>query len=101
MEANVCGKPVIVTDMDPVNEFMKDNVNALLVPSFLGKSQNVICDVNEISVEDLASKMEMCKNELILKTLKNNARIFAESNFNWKKNNIHFKKLFINKEELQ
>ena len=35
----------------------------------------------------------MLKNKLVLETLKNNSRAFAETNFNWKKNKHHFLKL--------
>ena len=94
MEANACGIPVITTDMPPVNEFMKDNVNGLLVTATETTSKNVNCPAYDVDVEELSKKMELCKNKVVLQTLKNNSKKFAKVNFDWKTNCEAFKRLF-------
>jgi glycosyltransferase involved in cell wall biosynthesis len=94
MEANACGIPVITTDMPPVNEFMLNNVNSLLVKATESTSKNVTCTAYDIDVEDLANKMKLCKNKIILQTLKNNSKKVAQINFDWKHNSVAFRKLF-------
>lgn len=94
MEANACGIPVITTDMPPINEFMKDNVNGLLVTATETKSERVDCTAYDVDIEELSKKMALCKNEIVLQTLKNNSRHFAKINFDWKKNSAAFKRLF-------
>ena len=94
LESNVCGKPVIVCDSDPMNELVQNNINGLTVACEIGRSPNVTCPSADVDVDDLALKMGMLKNKLVLKTLQNNSREFAETNFNWKKNKQHFLKLF-------
>jgi len=94
LESNACGRPVIVCDADPMNELVQNNVNGLTVACKIGTSEHVTCPSADVDVEDLAAKMNMLKNKLILDTLKNNSRKFAESNFDWKNNKEHFLKLF-------
>lgn len=94
LEANVCGIPVITTNYAPMNEFVVNNINGLLVDGIEGTSKNVTCVSYDISVEDLAKKMAICKNEFILNTLKGNSRKFAEMNFNWNNNKVHVLKIF-------
>jgi len=94
LEANACGIPVIVADTQPMNELIKDNINGFTVKGAEVKNPYITCLSYEVDEDELSKKMEMCKNELILKTLKNNARKFAEMNFNWKENQKDFLKLF-------
>ena len=94
IEANVCGRPVITTDAPPMNELIKDNVNGFLVKAVEDTCEHVTCPSMDISVDDLADKMKICKNKDILKTLQGNARIFAETNFDWRKNKQDILKLF-------
>jgi glycosyltransferase involved in cell wall biosynthesis len=93
-ESNMCSKPVLVCDADPMNELVKDNINGFTVKCDMTTSDAVTCPVADVDVEDLSAKMNMLKNKLILETLKNNSRIFAETNFDWMKNKIHFLKIF-------
>jgi len=94
LESNACGKPVIVCDASPMNELVQNNVNGLTVACKIGTSPHVTCPSADVDVEDLAEKMNMLKNKLILVTLKHNSRKFAETNFDWKNNKEHFLKLF-------
>lgn len=94
-EANACGKPVIVCDANPMNEIVKNNVNGSLVScKLIEKVPWVTCPSAEVDIEDLARKMNLYKNELILKTLQNNSRKIAETNFNWNENKKHLLALF-------
>jgi glycosyltransferase involved in cell wall biosynthesis len=99
-EANACGRPVLVANTEPMNEIVQDKVNGMtvegdIVENPLGeKHVPVTCPIFEIDIDDLAKKMSICKNQDILKTLKGNARKFAEVNFDWKKNQKDFLKLF-------
>lgn len=97
IEANACGIPVIVCDAKPMNELVYDNVNGLLAFSEETKSEHVTCPSNEVDIDSLANKMEICKNEILLDVLKTNAKKFAETNFDWNKN----KKDFLNVFEVQ
>jgi len=94
MEANMCGKPVIVANTNPMTELIKNNVNGFTVDGAETTFEQVTCPSYEVNVEDLAKKMAICKNKLILNTLQNNSRKFAETNFDWNKNKIHFLKIF-------
>lgn len=95
LEANVCGKPVLVCDASPMNEIIKNNINGLLVKcNILDRVKDVSCPSAEVDVDDLAKKMDMLKNDLILKTLQSNSRQFAEINFNWNKNKNAILKAF-------
>ena len=94
IEANACGIPAIVSDTAPMNELIKNNVNGLLVAGKEGKVKEVSCPSFNIDVEDLAKKMNLCKNKLVLDTLKKNARVMAEQHFDWDKNKKVFLKLF-------
>ena len=94
LEANMCGIPVIVVDMDPVNELIKDNVNGFTVKGTIGTSPNVTCPSYDVDIDELANKMNLCKNKTILDTLKNNALTVAKTNFDWDKNSENLKKIF-------
>lgn len=94
LEANMCGRPVIVVDMDPMNELVKPNVNGFIVKGNLGKSEIVTCPVYNVDVDELAKKMNMCKNKMILDSLKRSSRKFAELNFDWEINKEFFLKHF-------
>lgn len=94
IEANICGIPVITTDAPPMNELIKDNVNGLLVNAKKVITDKVTCPAYDVDVKDLAKKMAICTNDMILRTLQSNARVFAETNFDWNKNKSDIQKLF-------
>jgi len=93
-EANLCGRPVIVCNTDPMTELVHNNVNGFIVNGEMGTSPNVTCPSCDVDIVELAKVMSVCKNKLVLDTLKHNARKFAERNFNWKENQKDFLKLF-------
>ena len=94
LECNMCGIPSIVIDMPPVNELVKDNVNGFTVKGYEGKSSYITCPAYEVDIEELARKMSLCKNKLLLNTLKNNSLVFGKTNFDWTKNSESLKKIF-------
>ena len=94
IESNMCGIPVIVVEMDPMTELVKNNVNGFTVPGEIGESKIVTCPVYNVDVDELAKKMQICKNKMVLDTLKSSSRKFAEINFDWNKNKKFFLKHF-------
>jgi len=94
LEANMAGRPVIVVNMDPMNELVKENVNGFLINGEETTNPNVTCPVFNVDIDELSKKMATCKNEIILNILKSNSRKFAEANFDWEKNKEHFLKIF-------
>jgi len=98
LEANVCGRPVIVANTSPMNELVQDRVNGLLVDGEETTCEVVTCPSYEVNVDDLAVKMSICKTKEILDMLKTNSRKFAETNFDWNKNKEDFLKIFKNEQ---
>jgi len=94
IEANACGIPAIVCDASPMNELVYDNVNGLLAACDETKTPHVTCPSNEVDVDDLATKMTICKNKMLLDIMKRNAKEFAKTNFDWNKNKEDFLKVF-------
>lgn len=94
LEANALGRPVMVCNAPPMNELVKDNINGILVDGEIGESPNVACPSIDVDVDLLAAKMNIFKNEMLNSMLKSNARKFAEINFDWKKNQKDFLKIF-------
>lgn len=73
LEAFMCNKPVITTDSAPMNEFVINNVNGLLVPVDRYEDyKEVICQAALVSVEELAKKMKFFQIEDIKETLTKN-----------------------------
>jgi glycosyltransferase involved in cell wall biosynthesis len=95
IEANACGIPVMVCDAKPMNELVYDNVNGVVVDSDETTNENVTCPSNEVDVDALANKMTIFKNKELLTVMKNNAKEFAKTNFDWNKNKTDFLELFI------
>jgi len=88
-EALACGLPVITTDNAPMNEFVKDNENGLLVDVKETRTredgyywQEKIADIN-----DLARQMQVyIENSDLLALHKKQARKYAETNLDWMQN---------------
>lgn len=94
MEANACGRPVIVANTSPMTELVQENVNGFLVDGTEKRVEEVTCPSYEVDIDELAKKMSICKNRIILETLQNNSRKYAEKNFDWNKNKEEFLKTF-------
>jgi glycosyltransferase involved in cell wall biosynthesis len=94
LEANACGIPVLVCDAKPMNELVKDKINGMLVSGVENASRNVTCPSCEVDVEDLAKKMSILKNTMILDSLKKSSLKYAQTYFDWKKNKDSIVKVF-------
>ncbi len=59
LEATACGLPVIATDAPPMNEFVRDGVNGMLVrvAKRVARQDNVAFPETIVDVNDLAEKM--------------------------------------------
>jgi len=86
LEANACGKPVIVCDGEPMNELVEDGVNGYRVKSKKTTDSAVTCPAYEVDVNELAKCMKKIQDKLILDSLKKNAIRIAKEKFDWKKN---------------
>lgn len=93
LESNACSKPIFVVDMNPVNELVIDRTNGMLIKGEEGNCEHVTCPSYDVDIDDLAQKMGMMKQKIILDVLKKNARNYAEQNFDWEKNKKHILKL--------
>jgi glycosyltransferase involved in cell wall biosynthesis len=88
-EALSCGLPAIVTDQQPMNEFVEDYVSGRLVKieKEQFRSDNYFWPQSIVEVEDLASKMEFyVKKKHDLPFLKQKSRDYACQYLDWKKN---------------
>jgi glycosyltransferase involved in cell wall biosynthesis len=86
LEANACGRPIIVCDGSPMNELVVDKTNGMCVPCQITKDPNVFCDSHLVNVEDLAKTMSLFKSKVVLDVMKKNSRIYAERNFDFQEN---------------
>jgi glycosyltransferase involved in cell wall biosynthesis len=88
IEALSCGLPVITTDAPPMNEFVKDSYNGLLVKVAKRITrQDVIAFPEElVDLNDLAMGMyQLAKNAKLTEEMSQNARRDIEQNYNWNK----------------
>ncbi len=93
IEGNKLGIPVIVADGPPMNELVKNNYNGVCVKSEQTTSSMVTCPAWDIDVDSLINAIHICKNKDVLEFLKQSAKKYAETNFDWDKNKIAFLEL--------
>jgi len=77
LEGLACGLPAIATDAPPMNEFIKDGYNGLLVKvaARLTREDNIAFPEEVIDMADLISKMEyLGKNPELVQQMQSNAR---------------------------
>lgn len=77
-----CGLPVIATNAPPMNEFIKDGFNGILVDvAFQAtRNDNIAFPEEVVSMTDLAVKMaKMADDEDLLRKTSTNARRYAEN----------------------
>ncbi|MCJ7508023.1 MAG: glycosyltransferase, partial [candidate division Zixibacteria bacterium] len=96
VEALSCGLPVITTDAPPMNEFVRDGYNGLLVD--VAKKitrQDVVAFPEElVDLNDLAWKMyQLAKDKDKLKSMADNAQSYTNSALNWERFNGRVKKV--------
>jgi len=88
-EALACGLPVITTDNAPMNEFVKDNENGLLVKvkETRKREDGYYWPEKIADIDDLANKMQTYTNDRnLLMRHKHQARENAEKYLDWMKN---------------
>ena len=74
LEATAAGKPVITSDMSPMNEFIRPNLNGLLCKVTPVKYPEISVYAGEVEPRDLKIAMENSKNKIIHDILCKNAR---------------------------
>lgn len=102
-EALSCGLPVITTNSAPMNEFVKDKVNGLIVDvkEYRGRPDGyywaeAICDEDKL-VKAIQYYIDN-PNEII--THGSNARSIAEESLNWERNSMHLDNWIKNQKRL-
>jgi len=81
LEGLACGLPAIATDAPPMNEFVRDGENGLLVrvAKTVTRQDNIAFHETVVDVNDLATKMaELARNPEGTRRMGLNARKFAE-----------------------
>ena len=84
-EGLACGLPAIVSDAPPMNEFVKDGYNGLLVrvAHRLTRNDNIAFPEELIDINDLALKMaEAARHPQLLEDMALHARLYAETELN-------------------
>lgn len=88
-EASACGMPVITTNMAPMNEFVKKDINGKLVKVKTQKKRNdgYYWEESEIDVGDLKNQMQFYIDNIeLLDQFKKDALFYAHKNLSWQKN---------------
>ncbi len=88
-EALACGLPVITTNNAPMNEFVKDGYNGLLVDvrEFRKRQDNYYWPEAYVNIDHLTRQMQRyVDNRGLLDQHKRNARKSAQQEFNWEMN---------------
>ena len=87
LEAMSCGKPVITVDTAPMNEFIRNNINGLLVSAKeIRTFSDIFVSQHIPDIKDLTNKINIISQPLLLKTLSRNAIYISQSEYNWKEN---------------
>jgi len=84
-EGLACGLPAIVTDAPPMNEFIKNGYNGMLVKVAhrIIRHDNISFPEEIVDINDLALKMaEALKNPGLIHVMGQNARRYAETELN-------------------
>jgi 1,2-diacylglycerol 3-alpha-glucosyltransferase len=88
-EASACGMPVITTNMAPMNEFVKSDINGKLVKVKRQKKRNdaYYWEESEVDIVDLKNQMQFYIDNIeLLDQFKKDALLYAHKNLNWQKN---------------
>jgi len=98
-EAVSSGLAAITTNNAPMNEFVKENFNGLLVnvEKYLGRADAYYWAESICSIDSLVEKMQIYVDNIdLLKQHKGNARNFAIENLDWMKNAQNLSDIFNN-----
>ncbi|KKO19778.1 MAG: hypothetical protein DCC43_11000 [Candidatus Brocadia sp.] len=85
LEGLSCGMPVIATDAPPMNEFIRNGYNGLLVKVVqkLTRQDNIAFPEEIVDIHDLAAKMqELAKDNTLQAVMSNNSRAYAKQHLN-------------------
>ena len=96
-EGLACGLPAIVANAPPMNEFVKNGYNGLLVRVAYRsiRADNIAFPEELIDINDLTLKMaEAASNSQLLKEMSKNARFFAERELSLNMMEIRLNSLF-------
>lgn len=91
IEALSSGLPVVTTNCAPMNEFVKDGWNGLLidVESYRGRLDAYYWAESHCDVSSLTSKMQMLIDDpLLVARMKNQSRNYALEQLDWDKNSM-------------
>lgn len=91
MEALASGLPVITTNCAPMNEFVEDGFNGLLVDveAYLGRIDGYYWAESHCSLDSLIEKMQMLvENRGMFVEMKKNSRDYAIKKLNWEENSV-------------
>ena len=95
-EALSCGLPVITTDNAPMNEIVNSEIGFLVeVEKYYSRSDGYYWPLSICRFDSLYEGMKyFINNSKTLRSLKENARHFAELNLDWNKNSQTVNKIF-------
>lgn len=96
MEALASGLPVIVTDEQPMTEFIDEKIcKKVKVKKYISREDGYYWPLSLVDEEDLAEKMNFyIKNYDKIDFYSKNARIYALENLDWKENAKNISKIF-------
>jgi len=95
IEALSSGLPVITTDCAPMNEFVEDGINGLLVDvdSYLGRLDGYYWAESHCSMESLSSKIQTLINDRsLVEQMKIKSRNYAIKYLDWNNNSLQLNK---------
>jgi glycosyltransferase involved in cell wall biosynthesis len=90
LEALAAGKPVVTTDVAPMNEFIRNCLNGYLCHPLMVNYADISIPVAEIDPIELKKKMEMMLTPITYDIVKKNARHIAEEIYDLEKNKKYF-----------
>ena len=84
MESLALGRPIIVTDCQPLNERVVDGVNGYLIKvKELKEVSGIFVKSAEVDVWDFATKLILLENKDLLHNMQIASRKYAEAELNW------------------
>ena len=96
VEAISCGLPTIVSDSQPMNEFITEATGKTVsVDKFYARADGYYWPQSDVSITDLSAKMKWYIDRAEnIRVLKRNARTYAVTHFDWKNNRSNLTQIF-------